>query len=60
MDPVSLLSVFLKVAIYIPTQQFDFKSENNQNISRTELIELYRNDMNKKFKFNNELNKNLN
>ena len=60
MDPVSLLSVFLKVAIYIPNQQFDFKGKNNRNISRTELIELYINDMNKKFKFNNELNKNLN
>ncbi len=45
MDPVSLLSVFLKVAVYLPNQQIKNKQKIINNISRTELIEIYRNDM---------------
>ena len=43
MDPVSLLSVFLKVAVYLPNQQIKNKEKIIHNISRTELIEIYRN-----------------
>ncbi len=60
MDPVSLLSVFLKVAIYFPNKQLNFKDKKNINISRTELIEIYRNDMNQKFKFDNGISQKLN
>ena len=60
MDPVSLLSVFLKVAIYLPNQQLNLKDKNDLNISRTELIEIYRNDMKKKFQFHTSKSKNLN
>ena len=56
MDPVSLLSVFLKVAIYLPNQQIKNKEKIIHNISRTELIEIYRNDMKNNNNVKNYLN----
>ena len=53
MDPVSVLTVFFKVAMHLPSQQFVFKNKNIDDFSRTELIEIYRNDMNKKISFTN-------
>ncbi len=49
MDPVSLLTVFFKVAMHLPNQQFITKNKDIENFSRTELIEVYRNDINKEF-----------
>ena len=59
MDPVSVLTVFFKVAMHLPSQQFVFKNKNIDDFSRTELIEIYRNDMNKKISFTNKLKTNL-
>ena len=59
MDPVSVLTVFFKVAIHLPSQQFVFKNKNIDDFSRTELIEIYRNDMNKKISFTNNQKTNL-
>ena len=59
MDPVSVLTVFFKVAIHLPSQQFVFKNKNIDDFSRTELIEIYRNDMNKKISFTNNRKTNL-
>ena len=59
MDPVSVLTVFFKVAMYLPNQQFVFKNKNIDDFSRTELIEIYRNDMNKKISFTNNRKTNL-
>ena len=56
MDPVSLLSVFLKVAVYLPNQQIKNKENIIHNISRTELIEIYRNDMKNNNNVKNYLN----
>tara|TARA_B100002052_G_C15862991_1_gene591025 strand:- start:657 stop:833 length:177 start_codon:yes stop_codon:yes gene_type:complete len=56
MDPVSLLSVFLKVAVYLPNQQIKNKEKIIHNISRTELIEIYRNDMKNNNNVKNYLN----
>ena len=56
MDPVSLLSVFLKVAVYLPNQQINNKEKIIHNISRTELIEIYRNDMKNNNNVKNYLN----
>ena len=47
MDPVSVLTVFLKVAMHLPNKQFVFKNKNIEDLTRTELIEFYRNDINK-------------
>ena len=44
MDPVSVLTVFFKVAMHLPSQQFVFKNKNIDAFSRTELIEIYRNN----------------
>ena len=51
MDPVSILSVFFKVAMYLPNQEFNFKNKNVENLSRTELIEIYRDNINKETNF---------
>ncbi len=59
MDPVSVLTVFFKVAMHLPSQQFVFKNKNIDDFSRTELIEIYRNDMNKKISFTNNRKTNL-
>ena len=59
MDPVSVLTVFFKVAMHLPSQQFVFKNKNIDDFSRTELIEIYRNDMNKKISFTNNQKTNL-
>ena len=59
MDPVSVLTVFFKVAMHLPSQQFVFKDKNIDDFSRTELIEIYRNDMNKKISFTNNRKTNL-
>ena len=59
MDPVSVLTVFFKVAMHLPSQQFVFKNKNIDAFSRTELIEIYRNDMNKKISFTNNRKTNL-
>ena len=59
MDPVSVLTVFFKVAMHLPSQQFVFKNKNIDYFSRTELIEIYRNDMNKKISFTNNRKTNL-
>tara|TARA_Y100001970_G_C13617250_1_gene547714 strand:- start:99 stop:275 length:177 start_codon:yes stop_codon:yes gene_type:complete len=56
MDPVSILSVFLKVAVYLPNQQINNKEKIIHNISRTELIEIYRNDMKNNNNVKNYLN----
>tara|TARA_B100001540_G_scaffold36170_1_gene32111 strand:- start:151 stop:327 length:177 start_codon:yes stop_codon:yes gene_type:complete len=56
MDPVSILSVFLKVAVYLPNQQIKNKEKIIHNISRTELIEIYRNDMKNNNNVKNYLN----
>ena len=59
MDPVSVLTVFFKVAMHLPSEQFVFKNKNIDDFSRTELIEIYRNDMNKKISFTNNRKTNL-
>ena len=59
MDPISVLTVFFKVAMHLPSQQFVFKNKNIDDFSRTELIEIYRNDMNKKISFTNNRKTNL-
>ena len=59
MDPVSVLTVFFKVAMHLPNQQFLLKNKNIENFSRTELIEIYRNDMNKTNNFTNNQKINL-
>ena len=59
MDPGSVLTVFFKVAMHLPSQQFVFKNKNIDDFSRTELIEIYRNDMNKKISFTNNRKTNL-
>ena len=51
MDPVSVLTVFFKVAMHLPNKQFVFKNKNIEDLTRTELIEVYRNDINKEFNF---------
>ena len=56
MDPVSILSVFLKVAVYLPNQQIKNKEKIIHNISRTELIEIYRKDMKNNNNVKNYLN----
>ncbi len=56
MDPVSILSVFLKVAVYLPNQQIKNKEKIIHNISRTELIEIYRNDIKNNNNVKNYLN----
>ena len=56
MDPVTILTVFFQIATYLPSEQEFTKSKNNENLSRTQIIELYRKDMKKnslmKFKKN--------
>ena len=59
MDPVSVLTVFFKVAMHLPSEQFVFKNKNIDDFSRTELIEIYRNDMNKKISFTNNRKRTL-
>ena len=59
MDPVSVLTVFFKLAMHLPNQQFLLKNKNIENSSRTELIEIYRNDMNKTINFTNNQKINL-
>ena len=59
MDPISVLTVFFKIAMHLPNQQFVFKNKNIDDFSRTELIEIYRNDMNKKISFTNNRKTNL-
>ena len=59
MDPVSVLTVFFKLAMHLPNQQFLLKNKNIENFSRTELIEIYRNDMNKTINFTNNQKINL-
>ena len=59
MDPVSVLTVFFNLAMHLPNQQFLLKNKNIENFSRTELIEIYRNDMNKTINFTNNQKINL-
>ena len=47
MDPVTVLTVFFQIATYLPNEQGFIKKKNNENLSRTEIIELYRQDMKK-------------
>jgi len=56
MDPVTVLTVFFQIATYLPNEQSFIKNKNSKNLSRTEIIELYRKDMKKKSTLN--LNKN--
>ena len=48
MDPVTVLTVFFQIATYLPNEQKIMKNKNNENLSRTQIIELYRKDMKKK------------
>ena len=52
MDPVTVLTVFLKLAMHIPQEKSLFNQRNNDNLSRTQIIEIYRKDMNEKTTFN--------
>ena len=49
MDPVTVLTVFFQIATYLPNEQSFIKNKNSENLSRTEIIELYRKDMKKNF-----------
>ena len=49
MDPITVLTVFFQIATYLPNEQGIMKNKNNENLSRTQIIELYRKDMKKKF-----------
>ena len=47
MDPVTVLTVFFQIATYLPSEQEFMKSKKNEDLSRTQIIELYRQDMKK-------------
>ena len=47
MDPVTVLTVFFQIATYLPNEQGFMKNKNNEPLSRTQVIELYRKDMEK-------------
>ena len=52
MDPITFLSVFLKFAMHIPIEQKMLERPSNKRLSRTEIIEIYRKDMNKNSNLN--------
>ena len=52
MDPVTVLTVFLKLAMHIPKDKNLSNHSNKISISRTQIIEIYRKDMNKENNLN--------
>ena len=60
MDPATVFSVFLKLAMYLPNEKNIFINKNTDNISRTELIEIYRSELKNKFYIKYNKNQSLN
>ena len=60
MDPVTVLTVFFQIATYLPNEQGFMKNKNNEPLSRTQIIELYRKDMKKNSTSNSNKNYFLN
>ena len=60
MDPVTVLTVFFQIATYLPNEQGFMKNQNNETLSRTQIIELYRKDMKKNSTSNSNKNNFLN
>ena len=49
MEPLSILSVIFQLATVTPEINKVFIKEKNSNLTRTEIIEFYRSNMNSKF-----------
>tara|TARA_Y100001970_G_C13718600_1_gene595488 strand:- start:69 stop:254 length:186 start_codon:yes stop_codon:yes gene_type:complete len=45
MDTVTIFTVFLKLAMQLPQEKTLIKQTNDTYLTRTEIIEIYRNDM---------------
>ena len=46
MDTITIFSVFLKLAMQLPQENTLITQTNDTYLTRTEIIEIYRNDMN--------------
>ena len=51
MDPISLFSILIKVVSFSPVETKNFEEMNIYKKSKTEIIELYRTEMNKNTNF---------
>ncbi len=51
MDPISLFSILIKVVSFTPAEIKNFEETNIYKKSKTEIIELYRKEMNKSSNF---------
>ena len=46
MDTLTIFTVFFKLAMQLPQEKALIKQTNDTYLTRTEIIEIYRNDMN--------------